>query len=77
MLSGALAGDGVQQLSFDDLLVEERKQWERDRLAWEARLEALPAERERELASITARYAGVRELVFPFAVALVVARDAS
>lgn len=77
MLSGALAGDGVQQLSFDDLLVEERKQWERDRLAWEARLEALPAERERELASTTARYAGVRELVFPFAVALVVARDAS
>ena len=72
MLRGALAGDGVQQLSFDDLLAEERQQWERDRTAWQARLDALPEERRRDLDAVTARYAGLRELVFPFAVALVV-----
>lgn len=72
MLRGALAGDGVRQLSFDDLLGDERKQWERDRSAWQARLDSLPGERDRELATVGARYAGLRHLVFPFAVALVV-----
>jgi superfamily II DNA or RNA helicase len=72
MLRGALAGDGVKQLSFDDLLEDERRQWDRDRSAWESRLEELPGERERELAAVAARYSGVRELVFPFAVCLVV-----
>ncbi|MBI3688415.1 MAG: DEAD/DEAH box helicase [Actinobacteria bacterium] len=72
MLRGALAGDGVQQRSLDELLAEERQQWERDRAAWQARLDDLPEERDRELAAVTARYAGVRDLVFPFAVALIV-----
>jgi superfamily II DNA or RNA helicase len=72
MLTAALAGDGVRQLSFEDLVVEERQQWDRDRAAWQARLDALPQERQQELDAVTTRYAGVRELVFPFAVALVV-----
>jgi superfamily II DNA or RNA helicase len=75
MLTGALAGDGIRQLSFDDLDVEERRQWERDRGAWESRRDALPEERQRELDAVTARYAGLRDLVFPFAVALVVHTD--
>ena len=76
MLRGALAGDGTRQLSFDDLDVDQRQQWERDRLAWQFRLEALPGERRRELDGVSARYAGLRELVFPFAVALVAPDDA-
>ena len=76
MLRGALAGDGTRQLSFDDLDVDQRQQWERDRLAWQFRLEALPGERQRELDGVSARYAGLRELVFPFAVALVAPDDA-
>jgi len=74
MLAGALHGDGVRQLSFDDLEVPERQQWDRDRAAWQARLDELPAERVRERDTVAARYAGVRELVFPFAVALVTPR---
>jgi hypothetical protein len=76
MLRGALGGNGVKQLSFDDLLVEERKQWDRDRSAWQSRLDDLPAERQRELDAVVARYRGVRELVFPFAVALVIPESA-
>ncbi len=72
MLSGALGGTGARQLTFDDLLEGERAQVERDRAAWVARLDALPEERARELADVAHRYAGVRDLVFPFAVALVV-----
>lgn len=72
MLRGALDGDGTRQLSFDDLLVHERQQLDRDRAAWQARLDDLPAERARELDAVDARYAEARELVFPFAVALVV-----
>ena len=77
MLAGALEGDGTRQLSFDDLAVEQRQQWERDRLAWQARLDALPADRETELDAVRNRYAGLRELVFPFAVALVVPERAA
>ena len=47
-------------------------QVERDRLAWQTRLDGLTEERDRELATVTSRYAGIRDLVFPFAVALVV-----
>lgn len=71
-LRGALAGDGTRQLSFDDLMADERQQVERDRAAWQARLDALPQERERELSVVRRRFAGVRELVFPVALALVV-----
>jgi len=72
MLRGALDGADVKQLSFDDLLEDELHQWDRDRSAWQSRLDDLPEERQRELDSVAARYSGVRDLVFPFAVALVV-----
>lgn len=71
-LRGALAAPAWSQLSFDDLLDRERDQAERDRSAWQARLDGLDAERDRETAQVAARYAGLRELVFPFAVVLVV-----
>jgi hypothetical protein len=53
----------------------ERQQLDRDRRAWQTRLDGLGDERARELAAIASRYAGVRELVFPFAVALCVPGD--
>ena len=71
-LESALAGPGPVQLTFDELDHEERQQLERDRHAWEARLEGLNEERDRELAEISRRYAGVRDLRFPFAVAVCV-----
>ncbi|MEV6855419.1 DISARM system SNF2-like helicase DrmD [Streptomyces microflavus] len=74
-LSNALEGQGPTQLSLDDmesLEAEERKQIDRDRKAWEERLNSLDEEREQELAATEARYSNVRELVFPFAVALIV-----
>lgn len=69
-LRSALADDAPVQLSFDDLELPERQQLDQDRQAWRNRLAGLPGERDRELAAVTARYAGLRELVFPFAVAL-------
>ncbi|TKA00500.1 DISARM system SNF2-like helicase DrmD [Actinacidiphila oryziradicis] len=71
-LSSALEGPGPTQLGFDDLEIEERRQVERDKKAWADRLAALDEERERELAAVESRYSDVRELVFPFAVALIV-----
>lgn len=71
-LETALAGEGPVQLSFDEPDLADRQQLERDRKAWEARLAGLDEERQRELATVTRRYEGVRELVFPFAVAVCV-----
>ncbi|MGH3975623.1 MAG: hypothetical protein ACRDS9_20170, partial [Pseudonocardiaceae bacterium] len=71
-LRSALADDRPVQLSFEDLELPERQQLDRDRQAWRNRLDGVPDERDRELAAVTTRYAGVRELVFPFAVALCV-----
>ncbi|HEY5857375.1 MAG TPA: DISARM system SNF2-like helicase DrmD [Aldersonia sp.] len=71
-LQAALDGDGSVQLSFDDLDADERGQVTRDREAWRTRLEGLDEEEARELAAVTARYESVRELVFPFAVAVIV-----
>jgi superfamily II DNA or RNA helicase len=71
-LEMALEGSGPVQLTFDELDLADRQQLERDRHAWEARLEGLDDERERELAAVSRRYEGVRELVFPFAVAVCV-----
>ena len=71
-LESALVGPGLIQLTFDDFDAPELHQLERDRQAWQSRLEGLAEERDRELASIERRYASVRELVFPFAVALCV-----
>jgi hypothetical protein len=71
-LETALAAEGPVQLSFDELDLADRQQLERDRKAWEARLDGLDEERQRELATVARRYEGVRELVFPFAVAVCV-----
>ncbi|MGH3222753.1 MAG: DISARM system SNF2-like helicase DrmD [Streptosporangiaceae bacterium] len=71
-LRSALEGPGAVQLTFDDLDEPERHQLERDRQAWQSRLDGLEEEKTRELAAVAQRYAAVRELVFPFAVALCV-----
>lgn len=69
-LQNALEGPGTVQLTFDDLEQAERHQLERDRQAWQSRLDGLDEENARELAAVEQRYSAVRELVFPFAVAL-------
>jgi hypothetical protein len=71
-LQTALEGPGNIQLALDELDQPELHQLERDRQAWHSRLEGLEEEKARELAAIEQRYAAVRELVFPFAVALCV-----
>lgn len=63
-------GPSARQLSFDDLDVTERQQVERDRRAWQERLDGVEAERLQELDAVDRRFAGVRNLVFPFALAL-------
>ena len=69
-LDTALDGPGAIQLTFDQLDELEQKQYERDRDAWGARRDGLEEEKHRELHAIRQRYANVRELVFPFAIAL-------
>ncbi len=71
-LDSALEGPGLVQLTFDQLEEPERRQLERDREAWRSRRDGLGEEKERELAAIKHRYDAVRELRFPFAVALCV-----
>jgi superfamily II DNA or RNA helicase len=71
-LRDALADDGQLRLRFEGLDEVERGQLERDRAAWQARLDGLEEERNRELETVRSRYAGLRELVFPIAVAVVV-----
>jgi len=71
-LRGALADDGAVQLSFADLDRAERQQFDRDRRAWQDRLDALEETRDREVRLLATRYGQVRELVFPFAVVLAV-----
>jgi len=67
-LAAAIDGPGARQLSFDDLELVERQQLQRDRRAWEDRLDRLDGDRLAELERISARYAGLRPLAFPFAV---------
>lgn len=57
-----------RQLSFADLDTDERTQLAADQDPWRARLEALPAERDAEVAAIASRYAAVKVLWFPAAV---------
>lgn len=75
-LRGALADDGQLRLRFEGLDEVERGQLERDHAAWQARLDGLEEERDRELETVRSRYAGLRELVFPIAVAVVVSDGA-
>jgi len=69
-LRRALSDPGTTQLSFDfdDLDAAERQQVERDRRAWRARLDGLGEQRHAELETVARRFAGMRHLVFPFAV---------
>lgn len=69
-LRSALAGGGPVQLRLDELDAAERGQLDRDRRAWQERLDNLDAERDHELDAVAARYASPKELVFPFAVAV-------
>ncbi|WP_432106642.1 DISARM system SNF2-like helicase DrmD [Streptomyces sp. AA1529] len=67
-------GDGEQLalLSTHELTGHERRQYEDDRRRWHERLDGLPAERERELAAIAARYREPRPHLFPAAVVFVI-----
>jgi hypothetical protein len=70
-LETAVADDGAVQLSFADLEAAERQQVERDRQAWQTKLDGLDDDMKREINTVSARYENVRELVFPFAVAII------
>lgn len=59
------------QPRLDELDTDERRQVEVDRAAWQARLDSLDEQRDRERAVIERRYAGMRQLTFPVAVLLV------
>lgn len=77
-LEAALTGliDGPQpkflQLKLDDFTEEERRRVDLDFEALTARRDGLARERERDIAQVECRYANIRDLVFPFAVALCV-----
>lgn len=71
-LTTALNADGSVQLSFDYLDRTLRQQLDRDRRAWQDRLDTLEENRAQEIAQLARRYDDVRELVFPFAVVLAV-----
>ena len=65
-------GRAPRQLSFEDLDEAERGQLERDREAWQARLERLEDDRVAERALVERRYQETKVLTFPFALCLVV-----
>lgn len=71
-LSSALDSPDYVQPTLDDFDEPERRQFERDRQAWQSRLDGVGEEKARELTSIENRYASARELVFPFALAVCV-----
>ncbi|URN14837.1 MULTISPECIES: DISARM system SNF2-like helicase DrmD [Streptomyces] len=65
-------GEQLALLTTHELTGHERRQFEDDRRRWQERLDGLPAERERELAAIAARYREPRSHLFPAAVVFVV-----
>lgn len=69
-------GDGSSEqfalFSRHDITAAERRQYDDDRARWQQRLDGLPAERERELAAIAARYRDPRAHLFPVAVVFVI-----
>jgi SNF2 family DNA or RNA helicase len=77
-LEAALTGliDGPQpkflQLKLGDFTEEERRRVDLDFEALTARRDGLARERERDVAEVERRYTNIRDLVFPFAVALCV-----
>ncbi|MDX2540646.1 DISARM system SNF2-like helicase DrmD [Streptomyces sp. WI04-05B] len=61
-----------------EVTTAEQRQYREDRDRWQARIEGLTAERERELAAIAARYYEPRSHLFPVAVVVVIpAKEAS
>lgn len=71
-LQSALQAPQDLQLTFDDLEVPEQRQLDRDRRAWQDRLDSLESDREAELLRVRQRYEGARTLKFPFGVAVCV-----
>ncbi|GAA0628800.1 DISARM system SNF2-like helicase DrmD [Streptomyces thermocarboxydovorans] len=69
---GEEEGEQLALLSTHELTGHERRQFEDDRRRWQERLDGLPAERERELAAIAARYREPRSHLFPAAVVFVI-----
>ncbi|MEU2625894.1 DISARM system SNF2-like helicase DrmD [Kitasatospora sp. NPDC007106] len=69
-------GDEIgEQLAFfgdREVTAAEQRQYREDRDRWQARLEGLAVERERELAAIAARYRNPRSHTFPVAVVFVI-----
>ena len=71
-LADALAGAPTHyQPTLDELDEPEKEQLLVDRTAWQARLDGLDDERDRERTAVSRRYRGARELTFPVAVLLV------
>lgn len=75
-LTSALQAPTHVQLSLDGLEPAERQPYDRDRRAWQDRLDTVEETRTRELALLERRYSDVRELVFPFAIVLAMPEDA-
>jgi ERCC4-related helicase len=76
-LRSELADEG-EDLLFVTPDVEEARQRERDRRAWQDRLKRLEEDKERALAAISARYANPDSFLFPAAVIFVIPqREAS
>ncbi|MDX2817728.1 DISARM system SNF2-like helicase DrmD [Streptomyces sp. PA03-5A] len=69
-------GDGADEqmalFGTREITSAEQRQYQLDRDRWQQRLENLPAERERELARIAARYREPRAHLFPAAVVFVI-----
>ncbi|MBO1330971.1 DISARM system SNF2-like helicase DrmD [Streptomyces sp. VRA16 Mangrove soil] len=65
-------GEQLALLSTHELTGHERRQFEDDRRRWDERVKGLPAERDRELATIAARYRAPRPHLFPAAVVFVI-----
>ncbi|GAB3119820.1 DISARM system SNF2-like helicase DrmD [Streptomyces calidiresistens] len=65
-------GEQLALVSTHELTGHERRQFEDDRRRWRERLDGLPAERDRELAAIAARYREPRSHLFPAAVVFVI-----
>jgi hypothetical protein len=75
-LEAALADDDVDQLALFEGTGDPREvaQARHDRRSWQERLAGLPADRERQLARVDARYADPKPHLFPVAVVCVVPR---
>ncbi|MFD3586346.1 DISARM system SNF2-like helicase DrmD [Streptomyces sp. NPDC058683] len=70
----AAIGKPAEEEGQLELIFDEAEQQRRDRENWAKRLDALETEKEREFASIAARYAQPKPLLFPVAVVFVVPR---